>query len=428
MAGASPVAAVDGVGAGAAAAVRPSARRRWALMLAAVAPGLVVMLADSDAGSVITAAQSGATWGYRMVLPQILLIPVLFVIQDLTVRLGAGTGLGYTALIRERFGRPWAGIAAGALGISALGALVTEFAAVAGVGELFGLSRWLTVPVAVAFLVSVTLAGSQRRVEAAGLALGLAELAFLPAMLASHPAARSLTAGLASAPLGSDSYRYLLAANVGAVVMPWMIAYQQDSVAAGRRRARPASRPRAERAATAAGAVLTQLVMVSVVVALAATTAARGHGEPLETVGAISAALRPLLGTTGAKLLFGTGMLGAALVASLVAALAAAWSLADLAGWRPASARKATGFRAVFAALLIVAGATILTGVNLVRLAVAIEALNAALLPVLLGFLLALEATALPRPARRGQRGYRYLTWAVSITAIAFAGIVAWTA
>ena len=152
------------------------ARLRWLRfgMLAVWGPGLVVMLADTDAGSVITAAQSGAQWGYRMVLPQLILIPILYVVQEMTVRLGIVTGQGHGALIRARFGRGWAWVSAATLFASAIGALLTEFAGIAGVGELFRVSRWLTIPVATAALLGLMLTGSYRRVERIGIAVGAA--------------------------------------------------------------------------------------------------------------------------------------------------------------------------------------------------------------------------------------------------------------
>jgi len=151
----------------------PSWRRRALLVLAAMGPGLLVMLADTDAGSIVTAAQSGTRWGYRMVLPQLLLIPFLYVVQEMTVRLGLATRRGHAELIRERFGRGWAAVSVATLAVAATGALVTEFAAIAGVGVLFGLPTWLTVGVATAILVAVGLTGSYRRVERVVIAFGL---------------------------------------------------------------------------------------------------------------------------------------------------------------------------------------------------------------------------------------------------------------
>lgn len=94
-------------------------------------PGLIVMLADTDAGCLITAAQSGAQWGYSMLLPQLILIPILYMVQEITVRLGIITGKGHGELIRQYFGRGWAWLAAITLAISSIGTLLTEFAGIA---------------------------------------------------------------------------------------------------------------------------------------------------------------------------------------------------------------------------------------------------------------------------------------------------------
>nr|WP_283805133.1 divalent metal cation transporter [Lentilactobacillus rapi] len=131
-------------------------------------PGLIVMLADTDAGCLITAAQSGAQWGYAMVLPQLLLIPILYMAQEMTVRLGIVTGKGHGALIRENFGKFWAWVSAGTLAVSAVGALLTEFVGIAGVGELFGISKWITIPIATVLLIAVAFTGSYRRTEKLG--------------------------------------------------------------------------------------------------------------------------------------------------------------------------------------------------------------------------------------------------------------------
>lgn len=128
-------------------------------------PGLIVMLADTDAGCLITAAQSGAQWGYAMVLPQLLLIPILYMAQEMTVRLGIVTGKGHGELIRENFGKGWAWVSAATLAISSIGALLTEFVGVAGVGELFGVSKWITIPIATVGLIAVAFTGSYRRTE-----------------------------------------------------------------------------------------------------------------------------------------------------------------------------------------------------------------------------------------------------------------------
>src|ERR1700737_3017712 len=122
--------------------IRPAAKLLPSLRgLAVWGPGLLVMLADTDAGNVVTAAQAGAQWGYRLLPLLLLLIPLLFMVQELTVRLGIFTRRGHGELIREQFGAQWAWVSVAGLGVATVGSLVTEFTAVAGVGEMFGLPR-----------------------------------------------------------------------------------------------------------------------------------------------------------------------------------------------------------------------------------------------------------------------------------------------
>ena len=116
----------------------------WRRFLVVVGPGLVVMLADTDAGSVITAAQSGAQWGYSLLALQFVLIPILYIVQELTVRLGAATGKGHARLIEEHYGRFWAWFSTGTLIVSCIGALLSEFSGIAGVGALMGVPAPVT--------------------------------------------------------------------------------------------------------------------------------------------------------------------------------------------------------------------------------------------------------------------------------------------
>ncbi|TWE11361.1 NRAMP family divalent metal transporter [Rudaeicoccus suwonensis] len=397
-------------------------RRMLTLTLLAIwGPGLIVMLADTDAGCLITAAQSGAQWGYSMVLPQVVLIPILYMAQEITVRLGIVTGKGHGALIREYFGPRWAWLSGSTLFISAIGALLTEFVGVAGVGELFGVSKWITVPVATAFLIGIAMTRSYRRVERIGIAVGLAELAFIPAMILAHPKMHDLLKGLHTVPLGHSSYVFLLAANVGAVIMPWMIFYQQSAVVD---KGLKKSAIRAARRDTAVGSVLTQGIMIVVIIAFAATVYASGHGSmSLNTVGQLAGGLAPYIGSTEAKVMVGAAILGGALVAALVVSLAGSWGLAEVIGWKhslnaPIS-RQNWKFYFVYAMSHIVGAALVLASFNLVRLAVDVEVMNALMLPLVLGFLLLLEAKALPSEFR--MRGaYRFINTGLCLVVIVF--------
>jgi Mn2+/Fe2+ NRAMP family transporter len=379
------------------------------------------MLADTDAGCLITAAQSGAQFGYALILPQLLLIPILFMTQEITVRLGIVTKKGHGALIREHFGRVWAWISGSTLFLSAIGALLTEFIGVAGVGELFGVPKALSVTVATAFLVGLALTGSYTKVERIGIAVGLAELAFIPAMIFTHPDVGEIARSLGTMPVHDSAYLYLLAANVGAVVMPWMIFYQQGAVVD--KGLRPIHLKQARRD-TAIGSVLTQGIMIVVIVAYGTTAFKSGNGgEPLNTVGDLTAALAPFIGSATAKVTVGAAILGGALVAALVVSLAGSWGLAEVVGWKHSLneriGRKNWKFYTVYILIHVLGAVLVFVNVDLVHIAVDVEVMNALLLPLVLGMLLLLEAKALP-PEYRMRGIYRWATTGVCIVVMGF--------
>ena len=391
------------------------ARRFFAVL----GPGLVVMLADTDVGSIITAGQSGVQWGYRLLLLQIVLMPILYVVQELTVRLGIFTGKGHGELIRDIFGRRWAWLSVAGLGIASVGALLTEFSGVAGVGELFGVSRGTSLLAVVVFLLAVVWTGSYRRVELVAIALGLFECAFFWIAYCGRPQAAELVQGLLQLPLGNPDYLYLVAANIGAVIMPWMIFYQQSAVADKRLLPEDYKSARWD---TALGAVVTQLIMAAVLVATAATLGKAGAGgNPggvgnLESVGEMADALTPFLGPMAGRVIFGLGVTGAAMVAAIVVSLACAWGFGEIAGYKHSLEHRpleAPWFYIVYTAA-VVGGAIIVAQVpDLVSLNVAVEVMNALLLPLVLGFLVALAMRALPREHRlRGT--YRWIVIGLS--------------
>jgi Mn2+/Fe2+ NRAMP family transporter len=369
-------------------------------LLAVFGPGIVVMLADTDVGSIVTAGQSGVQWGYRLLLLQLVLIPVLYLVQELTVRLGIFTGRGHGELIRETFGPGWAWVSACGLGIATAGALLTEFSGVAGVGELYGLSRGLTLPIAAAALLAIVLTGSYRRVERIAIAVGLFEFAFFFVAWAAHPNLHALVAGSLDIPFRNKAYAYLVAANIGAVIMPWMIFYQQSAIADKRLRAEHLSAARWD---TGIGAIVTQLVMAAILVACAATIGRRMPQASLNTVGDMAQALTPFLGATVGNAVFGAGVLGAGMVAAIVVSLAFAWGLGEVSGYRRSLEYRpfeARWFYGVYAACVI--GGALFVGLwpDLVSLNVGVQVMNALLLPVVLGFLIALARRALPRGQR----------------------------
>jgi len=388
---------------------RPFPRKlALATTLAVVGPGLMVMLADTDAGSVVTAAQSGAAWGYSLLPLEVALVPVLYLVMELTVRLGIATGKGHASLIKECFGRKWAVFSVATLVVSTTGAMVTELAGLAGVGAMVGIPPGVVVVGAVCFLGTVVLSGSYRRVERIGLALGLFELAFLVAALRAHPALHSIAGSFGSVgPLAQPGYLAIVAANVGAVIMPWMIFYQQSAVVDKGLQVKQLKLARAD---TAIGAAVTQLVMIAVLVAAAVALGDGGRHRSgtygtgaLRDVQTISAALVPSLGVTAGRLAFALGMAGAALVAALVVSLAAAWAFAEASGQRGSlnnRARQAPMFYGAYFVSLAVAAIVTLSWGDAVQLTIVVEVGNSVLLPIVLGFLLLLAKKALPAPYR----------------------------
>jgi Mn2+/Fe2+ NRAMP family transporter len=369
----------------------------WRRFMIVAGPGLVVMLADTDAGSIITAAQSGAEWGYGLLLLQVVLIPILFVVQELTVRLGIVTRKGHAELIRDQFGVGWAWLSVVTLALSCIGALLSELSGLAGVGLLMGVPTPITMTLIVAALICMAWRGSYLSVERIAIAVGLFELAFLAVAWRAQPGLADLAAGSIHISWQEPKYLYLVAANIGAVIMPWMVFYQQSSVV--EKKLTLDDQP-AARLDTAVGAVLTQVIMMAVLIATAATLFGRTQSGSLDTVQQIAQAMTPFLGEFTGKLLFGLGMSGAAVVATIVVTLTAARTLSEVLGVKHSlehEPHEAPWFYGIYMATLVAGGLLIVSGVDLVSLSVGVQVMNALLLPIVLGFLYLL-ARRLPQP------------------------------
>jgi len=379
---------------------KPAPRRLgWARLAAVFGPGIVVMLADTDAGSIITAAQSGAQWGYRLLLLQLVLVPILFMVQELTVRLGTVTGKGHAELIRDHFGRAWAWVSVGTLVLACVGALLSELSGLAGVGLLYGVPAWLTMAIVVGGLTTMAYTGSYLSVERIAIAIGAFELVFLVVVWQAKPDLAAVVAGAVSIPWHEPKYLYLVAANIGAVIMPWMVFYQQSAVVEKKLTTTDLAAARWD---TALGALITQVIMACVLVATAATLGKAGENAALDTVQQIAQAIIPFLGEGTGRLLFGLGMTGSALVATIVVTLTAARTLGEVLGVKHSleyAPREAPWFYGFYTVSLAAAGLLVASGANLISLSVGVQVMNALLLPIVLGFLYLL-ARRLPAPYR----------------------------
>ena len=223
------------------------ARDRWRVLQARTAksplrllwllagPGVLVMLGENDGPSMVSYATSGATYGIGFFVPFILLTFVMaFVVQEMTVRLGAATHRGHAELIFQRFGRFWGYFAMGDLVFGNVLTLITEFIAIQAGGLYFGIPAWLSVAIG-AVLVFASLAWRRYATWERGvMALAVFNLLFVPAALFAHPSGAALVQAVATwSPLPgglTTAFVTLILANIGATVTPWMIFFQQSAV------------------------------------------------------------------------------------------------------------------------------------------------------------------------------------------------------
>jgi Mn2+/Fe2+ NRAMP family transporter len=379
------------------------------------------MLADTDAGNVVTAAEAGSLWGYRLLPVLLVLIPVLIVVQDLAVRIGLFAGRGFGELIRERFGLAGGVVAAMALVAAALGSLITELTGIAGVGELYGVSRGVVLPVASLALIMVVMTGEYRRVERIALIFGLFELSFFAVAWQSHPRAADIIADIGDQRLADTGYLYLVAGLIGATFNPWMIFYQASAITEKRL---TAVHYGAARWDTITGAILTQLATASVLVAIAALNRG-GMGLSLDSIGQISMTLTPLLGETIGRAVFGVGVVGAAMAAAIVSSLACAWGLGEIFGLKRSlehDAQRRRYFAFSYAVSIVASAVLVFVVRDLVWLSVGMQVLNALLLPIVAGFLVILAATVLPSPVRLA--GVSLWLTAGIVALVAIAGVI----
>ncbi len=398
----------------------PVADRRLARLrrfCATLGPGLLVMIADSDPGNVVTAAQSGATWGYRLAPLLLLLIPPLYFVQELAVRVGIFTRRGFGELVREQFGLRWAGFCAVALSLAALGTLVTAFAAVAGIGEVHGVARPASLAAAAALLVLARLGGAYRRVERVALGIGALEAAFFVVAWQARPDLSAMMREAVDIPWRDPQFGYLAAAIVGASFSPWMTFYQQAAVVAGGMG--PADY-RLARWDTAIGAALTQLVTLAVLIAAAATLRERVELTSVGEVVEAFAGARPHI----SPLIFDMGVLGAALVAVIVASFALTWGLTEIFG--SASARRSSHDLSIKCAFAFtVCGSAILVGASpdLVSLILKAQIANVFLSPVVVVLLILLAGRVVPEHLRlRGRERALVVFSSAAASAIGVAG------
>ncbi|HYW24100.1 MAG TPA: NRAMP family divalent metal transporter [Terriglobales bacterium] len=367
---------------------RRTLARRLATLAAIVGPGLIVLAADNDAGGLSVYAQAGQDYGTSLLWVLLLLAPVLFINQEMAARLGAVTGAGHARLIYERFGRWWGSFALSDLLVLNVLIVATDFIGMTlALGQL-RVSRYLAVPLAVAFLLVVTAGGSFRRWERTMVAMVALDALLIPMALLVHVGSASVALPAPQSVTGDQVF--LLVALVGTTAAPWQLFLQQSSVVDKRVTARWLSYARVD---TAIG---TACMVLSAAVVLIACAAAFG-GTPL--AGRFTDAggvIRGLGLTSGgpAGTIFALVLLNASLLGAAAVTLSSAYAVGDVLGVKHSLRRgwaDAPRFHAAFA-ITVVAGAAIalLPGVPVALITNAVQALAGALLPSACVFLLLL--------------------------------------
>lgn len=376
--------------------------RSWLYVLKAIGPGLMVCLADTDGGSLLTAAQSGAEKGYTLLLSQIILIPILFAAQELTVRLGILAKKGVAELVREHYGPGWAYAAVALLVATCVGGIISEMSVIAAVGQIWGVPLWASCAAVLLLLGGVVLSGTYRAVETVGILFGSLMVLLIPMMVLTGPSGEQVWEGLGAFPFEDTEWTSLLAANVGAVVMPWMLFYQQSAICD---KGMPEEDLGLERVDTFVGTVVAQVLMAAMLISLAATIWAVDGPTKINSVEDIAMAIASHVGAFRGKVLLSLGLVGASLVAALVVSLCAAWGVAEAMGM-PRSLnlpfKEARLFYTAYAVVLLLGVLVTVSGVNLVSLNLCIETLNSVFMPVvvLLIFMLASSRSILPERHR----------------------------
>ncbi|HEY5252665.1 MAG TPA: NRAMP family divalent metal transporter [Acidimicrobiales bacterium] len=375
-------------------------RRSWTArlltLLAIIGPGLIVMVGDNDAGGVATYAQAGQNYGLTLLWTLPLLIPVLVVNQEMVVRLGAVTGVGHARLIFERFGRFWGAFSVGDLFILNFLTIVTEFIGISLALGYFGVSDYISVPLAAVGLVAITASGSFRRWERFMFVFVIVNILIIPLVVLSHPHAGPVLHGFLTPGVkhGFNSTSVLLMiAIVGTTVAPWQLFFQQSNIIDKGITTRWVNY---ERTDTVIGSFVVvigaSLLMVTMAFAFGHTPAA-GAFSNATGAGGVAHNLTRYVGRA-AGVIFAIILLNASIIGAAAVTLSTSYAFGDVFGVQHSLHRRvseAKFFYASYTAMVIAAaGIVLIPRAPLGLITTSVQALAGVLLPSATVFLVLL--------------------------------------
>jgi len=372
--------------------------KRWKsrslLFLAVVGPGIITANVDNDAGGILTYSQAGAQYGLLLLWTMIPITLALIVVQEMCARMGAVTGKGLSDLIREEFGLRITFLMMLAILFINFGNVVTEFIGIATSLELFGLSRYVTVPICAVIVWLIVVKGQYKSVEKVFLAASFFYITYIFAGALAHPAWKDATIATIKPPalkaFRDQAYLFMVIGVVGTTIAPWMQFYLQSSVVEKgvTRRGLKASRWD-----VITGCIFTDVVAWFIIVACAATLYVHGFRD-IKYAADAAQALKPLAGQY-AYILFAVGLFNASLFAASILPLSTAYTVCEGLGFE-SGVDKRFGEAPFFYWLytfLILAGAILvllIPGPQLVRIVLWSQVLNGIVLPFVLIFMLLL--------------------------------------
>lgn len=399
-------------------------RNRMLLFLAVIGPGVITAAADNDAGGIITYTQAGAAYRYDLLWVIVVITIVLAMIQEMCARMGVVTQKGLGELIRENFGVKWTMFALGTLLIANLATTVAEFAGIAVALEIFGIPRFISIPIAAAAIWTLVVKGTFGIVEKVFMAISALYLTYVVSGILAHPNWAEVFHNIVSPQLTNvgpnpTAFLFLTIAVIGTTITPWMQFFLQANVVD---KGVKLENYHYQKWDVYIGSLLTDIVSFFIIVAAAAMIY-NVHNGPVVINNAEDAAqaLRPVAGGF-ASALFAIGLLGASLLAAAVLPLSTSYTYSEAFGWEIGISRKfseAPIFYSIYTFCILFGAIVVLVpGLHLVNAMIRAQAVNGILLPVILIFMLKLINRKDVMGEHKNSHAYNIAVWAMAIILI----------
>jgi len=361
-------------------------KARLTLFFAIMGPGIVTAFADNDAGGIATYAAAGAKYGYSLIFTMLISTVLLAIAQEISARTGAVTGRGLSDLIRENYGVKWAFFAMSVLLIANLGTTVSEFSGIATSFEIFGISKYISVPVMAFIIWWLVIKTDYAKMEKILLFLCLTFFSYvISGIMVKPPWPQVLVESITPTLLGTPAFLLMVIGVIGTTITPWGQFYVQSSVVD---KGITALDYRYTRWDVLIGTFFTGFIAFFIIVSTAATLFA--NNIPIETAKDVALALKPLAGEY-ASLLFGFGLLGASMLAAFVLPLSTAYAVCEAFGFEHGiskSHKEAPVFFSLYTVLIVLGAAIVLwPGLSLYHVMLTTQVVNGVLLPPILIFM-----------------------------------------